>query len=37
MPIPIFFDAEVAPIEGGGYELVDGSMRPMTKEEIDAL
>jgi hypothetical protein len=23
--------------EGGGYELVDGSMRPMTQEEIDAL
>jgi hypothetical protein len=25
MPIPIFFDAEAQPCEGGGYERVEGS------------
>ena len=37
MPEPIFFDATVGSCEGGGYELVEGSMRRMTKAEIDAL
>jgi hypothetical protein len=36
-PAPIFFDAEARPCEGGGYELVEGSMLPITQEEIDAL
>ena len=36
-PAPIFFDAEARPCEGGGYELIEGSMRPMTQAEIDAL
>src|SRR6516165_9968139 len=37
MPQPILHTCEVAPCEGGGYVLVEGSMRPMTQEEIDAL
>jgi hypothetical protein len=34
---PVLHSCEVRPIEGGGYELVEGSMRRMTQAEIDAL
>jgi hypothetical protein len=37
MPEPILHTCEVRPMEGGGYELVEGSMRRMTKAEIDNL
>jgi hypothetical protein len=33
MPPPIFHTCEVRPCEGGGYELVEGSMRRMTQAE----